>query len=99
MTPEEVISEIKESGLKGRGGAGFPTWFKWDAARKTPGDIKYVVCNADEGDPGAFMDPASWRVTPIQFWRVWPSLATQLERIKASSTAELNIPLPSAGRS
>ena len=56
MTPEEVISEIKESGLKGRGGAGFPTWFKWDAARKTPGDIKYVVCNADEGDPGAFMD-------------------------------------------
>lgn len=56
MTPEEVISEIKESGLKGRGGAGFPTWFKWDAARKTPGDIKYIICNADEGDPGAFMD-------------------------------------------
>lgn len=56
MTPEEVISEIKESGLRGRGGAGFPTWFKWDAARKTPGDIKYIICNADEGDPGAFMD-------------------------------------------
>lgn len=56
MTPEEVISEIKESGLRGRGGAGFPAWFKWDAARKNSGDKKYVVCNADEGDPGAFMD-------------------------------------------
>lgn len=56
MTPEDVISEIKESGLRGRGGAGFPTWFKWDAARRNPGDVKYIVCNADEGDPGAFMD-------------------------------------------
>ena len=56
MTPEEVISEIKESGLRGRGGAGFPTWFKWDAARKSSGNDKYIVCNADEGDPGAFMD-------------------------------------------
>ncbi len=56
MTPDEVISEIKASGLRGRGGAGFPTWFKWDAARKAKGNEKYVVCNADEGDPGAFMD-------------------------------------------
>lgn len=56
MTPEAVIEEIKVSGLRGRGGAGFPTWFKWDAARKSPGTEKYVVCNADEGDPGAFMD-------------------------------------------
>ena len=56
MTRQEVISEIKESGLRGRGGAGFPTWFKWDAARKSPGEVKYIVCNADEGDPGAFMD-------------------------------------------
>ncbi|BBB89827.1 MAG TPA: NADH-ubiquinone oxidoreductase-F iron-sulfur binding region domain-containing protein [Methylomusa anaerophila] len=56
MTPEEVIEEIKISGLRGRGGAGFPTWFKWNAARQSKGDIKYVVCNADEGDPGAFMD-------------------------------------------
>jgi NADH-quinone oxidoreductase subunit F len=56
MTPEEVIEEIKISGLRGRGGAGFPTWFKWDAARKARGNEKYVVCNADEGDPGAFMD-------------------------------------------
>lgn len=56
MSPEEVIQEIKTSGLRGRGGAGFPTWFKWNAARHNPGDIKYIVCNADEGDPGAFMD-------------------------------------------
>ncbi|HWR61170.1 MAG TPA: NADH-quinone oxidoreductase subunit NuoF [Clostridia bacterium] len=56
MTPDGVIEEIKKSGLRGRGGAGFPTWFKWDAARKAKGTEKYVVCNADEGDPGAFMD-------------------------------------------
>jgi len=56
MTQDEVIYEIKESGLRGRGGAGFPTWFKWDAAKKSPATPKYMVCNADEGDPGAFMD-------------------------------------------
>ena len=56
MTPEEVIEEIKISGLRGRGGAGFPTWFKWNACRQSPGNEKYMVCNADEGDPGAFMD-------------------------------------------
>jgi len=56
MTPDQVIEEIKKSGLRGRGGAGFPTWFKWDAARKAKGNEKYVVCNADEGYPGAFMD-------------------------------------------
>ena len=56
MKPEEVIEEIKVSGLRGRGGAGFPTWFKWNAARENKGDQKYLVCNADEGDPGAFMD-------------------------------------------
>ena len=53
---DAVIDEIKKSGLRGRGGAGFPTWFKWDAAKKSAGQKKYVVCNADEGDPGAFMD-------------------------------------------
>ena len=56
LTPEEVIEEVKISGLRGRGGAGFPTWFKFNAARQSPGDQKYLVCNADEGDPGAFMD-------------------------------------------
>ena len=58
MTPEQVIEEIKISGLAGRGGAGFPTWFKWNAARSSSGDEKYLICNADEGDPGAFMDRA-----------------------------------------
>ena len=58
MTPEQVIEEIKISGLGGRGGAGFPTWFKWNAARQSKGDEKYLICNADEGDPGAFMDRA-----------------------------------------
>ncbi len=58
LTPEEVIDVIKTSGLAGRGGAGFPTWFKWNAARQSAGDEKYLICNADEGDPGAFMDRA-----------------------------------------
>ena len=58
MTPEDVIEVIKTSGLAGRGGAGFPTWFKWNAARQSQGDEKYLICNADEGDPGAFMDRA-----------------------------------------
>ena len=58
MTDEEVIDVIKISGLRGRGGAGFPTWFKWNAARQNKAEQKYIVCNADEGDPGAFMDRA-----------------------------------------
>jgi NADH:ubiquinone oxidoreductase subunit F (NADH-binding)/Pyruvate/2-oxoacid:ferredoxin oxidoreductase delta subunit/(2Fe-2S) ferredoxin len=56
MTPEAVIAEVLASGLRGRGGAGFPTGKKWQFARQNPGDIKYVICNADEGDPGAFMN-------------------------------------------
>lgn len=56
MTPESVIEEIKKSGLRGRGGAGFPTGTKWHLTRIAQGDKKYVCCNADEGDPGAFMD-------------------------------------------
>lgn len=56
MKPEEIVDEIKKSGLRGRGGAGFPTGLKWEAGLKAPGDVKYVVCNADEGDPGAYMD-------------------------------------------
>lgn len=58
MSPEDVIETIKVSGLAGRGGAGFPTWFKWNAARSSKGETKYLICNADEGDPGAFMDRA-----------------------------------------
>ncbi|MCD8205533.1 MAG: NADH-quinone oxidoreductase subunit NuoF [Clostridia bacterium] len=58
MTPDEVISEVKTSGLRGRGGAGFLTGLKWELTKKADGDEKYICCNADEGDPGAFMDRA-----------------------------------------
>jgi len=56
MSSDEVVEEVKKSGLRGRGGAGFPTGLKWGFCRNSPGDKKYVICNADEGDPGAFMD-------------------------------------------
>jgi NADH-quinone oxidoreductase subunit F len=56
MSTDDVISEMKASGLRGRGGAGFPTWLKWSFAKKSESDEKYILCNADEGDPGAFMD-------------------------------------------
>ena len=58
MKPQEVIDEVKKSGLRGRGGAGFPTGMKWQFCHDSPGTIKYIICNADEGDPGAFMDRA-----------------------------------------
>ncbi|MHC4435116.1 MAG: NADH-quinone oxidoreductase subunit NuoF, partial [Planctomycetota bacterium] len=58
MTPDEVIAEVTKADLRGRGGAGFPTGLKWSLCRKSPGDEKYLICNADEGDPGAFMDRA-----------------------------------------
>ncbi len=56
MSPEEIITEVKKSGLRGRGGGGFPTGRKWETCRRAEGDTKYVICNCDEGDPGAFMD-------------------------------------------
>jgi NADH-quinone oxidoreductase subunit F len=56
MSPEAVIEEVKKSGLRGRGGGGFSTGIKWEFCRKSPGDVKYIICNADEGDPGAYMD-------------------------------------------
>ena len=64
MTPDQVIEELKKSGIRGRGGAGFPTWMKWDFTKKTPGDVKYIVCNADEGDPGAYMDRSTLEGDP-----------------------------------
>ncbi|MFX1367473.1 MAG: NADH-quinone oxidoreductase subunit NuoF [Promethearchaeota archaeon] len=64
MTPEEVIEEVFNSGLRGRGGAGFPTGLKWRLGRNAPGNQKYVVCNADEGDPGAFMDRSLLEADP-----------------------------------
>ena len=56
MKPEQVIAEVKKANLRGRGGGGFPAGVKWETCRNAPGDIRYVVCNADEGDPGAYMD-------------------------------------------
>ena len=56
MSPDEVIHEVKESGIRGRGGAGFPTGIKWELVKKQKSEIKYLICNGDEGDPGAFMD-------------------------------------------
>jgi len=56
MSPEEIIEEVKKSSLRGRGGGGFPTGIKWQTCRKAQGDTKYIICNCDEGDPGAFMD-------------------------------------------
>jgi NADH-quinone oxidoreductase subunit F/NAD(P)H dehydrogenase (quinone)/NADP-reducing hydrogenase subunit HndC len=64
MTPEQIIQEVKVSGLRGRGGAGFPTGLKWEFAHKAKGDIKYALCNADEGDPGAFMDRSLLEADP-----------------------------------
>ncbi|OGI07478.1 MAG: NADH dehydrogenase [Candidatus Margulisbacteria bacterium GWF2_35_9] len=64
MTPENVVDEVKKSGLRGRGGAGFPTGLKWDLSQKAVGTKKYVICNADEGDPGAFMDRAALEGDP-----------------------------------
>jgi len=64
MTPEQVIEELKASGLRGRGGAGFPTWRKWMFTKDAPGDQKYIVCNADEGDPGAYMDRSTLEGDP-----------------------------------
>lgn len=64
MTPEQVIEEIKKSGLRGRGGAGFPTGLKWELAAKQPATPKYIICNADEGDPGAFMDRSILEADP-----------------------------------
>ncbi|MDY4889152.1 MAG: NADH-quinone oxidoreductase subunit NuoF [Sphaerochaetaceae bacterium] len=64
MTPEDIINELKTAGLRGRGGAGFPTWMKWNFSRNVESDIKYVVCNADEGDPGAYMDRSTLEGDP-----------------------------------
>jgi len=64
MTPEQVIEEVKKSGLRGRGGAGFPTGQKWEFCRGAPGKEKYLICNGDEGDPGAFMDRSILEADP-----------------------------------
>jgi NADH-quinone oxidoreductase subunit F/NADP-reducing hydrogenase subunit HndC len=69
MTPKQVVDEMKRSGLRGRGGGGFPTGMKWDFTRKAAGDEKYIICNADEGDPGAFMDRSVLEGDPTGYRR------------------------------
>jgi (2Fe-2S) ferredoxin len=64
LSPDQVIEELKTSGLRGRGGAGFPTWLKWNFTKQVESDEKYVVCNADEGDPGAYMDRSTLEGDP-----------------------------------
>ena len=64
LSPEDIVDELKKSGLRGRGGAGFPTGFKWSLSQKIEADQKYIVCNADEGDPGAYMDRATLEGDP-----------------------------------
>ena len=64
MTPDAIVAEVKTSGLRGRGGAGFPTGLKWEFASKSPSEVKFVLCNADEGDPGAFMDRSILEADP-----------------------------------
>ncbi|MBN2180233.1 MAG: NAD(P)H-dependent oxidoreductase subunit E, partial [Deltaproteobacteria bacterium] len=64
MAPEDIVQEVLDSGLRGRGGAGFPTGLKWKFAAQSKGDVKYVLCNADEGDPGAFMDRSVLEADP-----------------------------------
>ena len=64
MTPKQIIEEVKTAGLRGRGGAGFPSAIKWELCRNSPGDGKYIVCNADEGDPGAYMDRSILEADP-----------------------------------
>ncbi|MCF7929446.1 MAG: NADH-quinone oxidoreductase subunit NuoF [Spirochaetales bacterium] len=64
MTPDEVVEELKTSGLRGRGGAGFPTWMKWKFTKQVQEEEKYIVCNADEGDPGAYMDRSTLEGDP-----------------------------------
>ena len=64
MAPEDIVEQMKISAIRGRGGAGFPTGVKWDFAFKSPGDVKFVLCNADEGDPGAFMDRSILEADP-----------------------------------
>jgi NADH:ubiquinone oxidoreductase subunit F (NADH-binding)/NADH:ubiquinone oxidoreductase subunit E/Pyruvate/2-oxoacid:ferredoxin oxidoreductase delta subunit len=66
MSPEQVVEQVRRAGLRGRGGAGFPTGIKWDLTRRAPGAEKYVICNGDEGDPGAFMDRAVLEADPFR---------------------------------
>jgi len=88
MTPNGVVHRITESGLRGRGGGGYPTGLKWSTVAKAKGDVKYVVCNGDEGDPGAFMDRSVMEGDPH---RVIEGMAIRWARARDSSTCAPSI--------
>jgi NADP-reducing hydrogenase subunit HndC len=92
MKPQEVIDLIKAAGLRGRGGAGFPTGTKWQFAANNAADEKYVICNADEGDPGAFMDRSVVEGDPTRCWKPWPLRATPSAEPTATSTFARSTP-------
>jgi len=88
MTPEEVIGIVVSSGLRGRGGAGFPAGIKWRFTRHSPRQPKYVICNADEGDPGAFMDRSVLEGDPpMRCSKVWLSPVTRSGPKRLTSTS------------
>jgi NADH:ubiquinone oxidoreductase subunit F (NADH-binding) len=90
--PKEVIDIVKASGIRGRGGAGFPSGIKWEAAYNVKSDKKYVICNADEGDPGAFMDRSILEGDlPMPLLRQWQFVLTQWVRTRALYTFVQNI--------
>lgn len=90
-TPEEIIDEIKRSGLRGRGGGGFPTGMKWELTAKQQAALKYVVCNADEGDPGAFMTVPLWKEILIPLSKRWHYADIRSVPLKGSYTFVQNI--------
>lgn len=87
MKPADVIETMKNSGLRGRGGAGFPTGVKWGFAAKYTSDTKYVVCNADEGDPVHLWTALFSKATRTAFWKLWPLAVTPSAATKAPSTS------------
>ncbi len=96
MTPNDVIQQITESGLRGRGGGGYPTGLKWGTVAKAVGDLKYVICNGDEGDPGAFMDRSVLESDPQRVLEGMAIAATPWAPARALSMCAQNIRWPSA---
>ena len=97
MQPAEVVEEVRQSGLRGRGGAGFPTGVKWGIVRQAAGHSKYVICNGDEGDPGAFMDRMLMESFPYRIIEGMSIAAYAVGARRPSCTCGRNIPLPSSG--
>ena len=93
MKPIDVISTVKASGLRGRGGGGFPTGMKWEFCYKNQADQKYVICNADEGDPGAFMDRGILEGDPHAVWKAWRWALTPSERTEGYVYCRAEYPL------